>query len=183
MTTTYRPLWHVACVQPRAEGRACQDIAKLGFDAYAPTERRMIVKRGRRVPIATPLFPRYIFVAVDPEQQNWSALLDVDGVIDVLGRRPLDERPPSHIPTSWIVAMRRAEFAGVFDRTTVNGSQFKVGERVRVHEGPLAGAEASIQAFIAKVGTTSPIKRAKLLVTFLGRLSHTEIDVTSLEKL
>lgn len=179
------PLWHVAYVEPRYEREICKDIAKeLGFDAYAPVEKRMVTYRGRRVEACRPLFPRYIFVGVDPYKQGWQHLLDVDGVIDVLGRPELlDDRPPSYIPAAWVEAMRRAEAAGVFDRTNVNGSQFKVGERVRVVEGPFTGFEALIQAFIAKVGSTRATKRARLLLAFLGRMSATEIDVTALEKL
>ena len=179
-------LWHVAYVEPRFEARVTRDVVdELGFEAYAPMERHWAMKRGKRVQVARPLFPRYLFVGVDPYRQGWQALLDVDGVVDVLGRPALDEpdRLPSHVPPSWIAAIRKAEQCGVFDRTKAMPDNFKIGEKIRVSDGPFTGYFAIIQHFIAKLRCTTQRKRARVLVQFMGRMSAVEMDLTQLEKL
>lgn len=179
------PLWHVVYVEPRSEASVVADVgAELGFKVYAPMERHWSIVRGRKVEAARPLFPRYIFAAVDPYKQGWQDILDIEGVIDVLGRpNHNDFALPSYVPSSWIEAMRKAEAAGVFDRTKNNASQFKEGERVRVEEGPFTGFEALIEKFIAKMRSTTARKRAKVLVGFMNQMIAIEIDVAALGKL
>lgn len=178
-------LWHVVYVEPQHERKVIDDIVEdLGFEAYAPMEKRMILKRGRRVEDNRPLFARYIFAGVDPYKQGWQEILDVDGVVDVLGRPPMDiAMLPSCIPGSWVRALQRAEAAGDFDRTMNNASQFNVGEKVTVSEGPFVGMEAVIQEFIAKLKSSTAKKRAKVLMAFMGRMSAVEVDITTLEKM
>lgn len=184
MTQSYSgPLWHVVYVEPRYEADVREDMTKLGFETYAPMENRWGAVRGRKVIIHRPLFPRYVFAAVDHYRQDWGDLVHVDGVIDVLGRPDNDFAPPSYVPASWIFAMQKAEQAGVFDRTVNNASKFKVGERVRVEDGPFSGFDAVIQEFIAKLKSATASKRAKVLVAFMGRMSAIEIDVASLGKM
>jgi transcriptional antiterminator NusG len=180
------PNWHVAYVEPRLDRQACSDIADdLGFEVYVPTERLWHNVRGCRIIVQRPLFPRYIFVGVDPWTQGWQELLDVRGVIDVLGRPALDEpdRLPSQIPLKWIEAMRKAERCGVFDRTKVEPDIFKIGETVKISEGPLMGYIGLIQQFIAqRRRARSPRKQARILVQFMSRMTNVELDLTQLEK-
>lgn len=174
------PLWHVAYVEPRVERELVGTIKdELGFEAYTPLEQYRATIRGRRVDACRPVFPRYVFVACDPYKDEWQRLLDVDGVVDVLR----NDNIPGYVPASWIMAIRKAEEAGVFDRIRPNASKFKIGETVRVSEGPFSGFHALIQEFIAKMRSTTASKRAKVLVAFMGRMSAIEMDVTALEKL
>lgn len=161
--------WRVAYTAPRAESRVREDITDtLGYQVYAPVELRVVVQRGRKVDVAKPLFPRYIFV------RGHTGLGNIKGVSEILD---------GGVSDAWIDAMRKAEACGVFNRTTANASSFRVGERVRVSDGAFRGFDAVIQEFIAKLRSATARKRAKVLVSFMGRMTATEIDVTDLEKL
>lgn len=179
------PLWHVAYTEPRAERHVTEAVRdELGFAVYGPAERLVEVRRGRKVDVERPYFPRYLFVEVDPYRQEWQALLGIEGVIDVLGKPGAgEERLPSHVPLAWIEALRKAEELGIFDRTRRVPNRFKIGEHVRLSDGPFAGFNATIEEFIAKLRSAKAVKRAKVLVDFMGRMSSMEVDITALEKL
>lgn len=178
------PLHHIAMVETKTEIDTAEDIHDtLGFPVFVPAERVWTIKRGRRVQACKPLFEGYIFPRVDPYREDWSRLRNIDGVIDVLGAPRDREGVPSHLPSAWIEAMRHAQNTGAFDRTKTEPDGYEIGEQVRISEGPFAGLNAEIQAFVAKMRSATASKRAKLLVQFLGRMTSMEMDVTALEKL
>lgn len=178
------PLWHVAMVETGGEIDAASDIhSELGFPVFVPAERVWTMRRGRRVQACKPLFEGYIFPQVHPYRQDWQRLLDVDGVIDVLGRPADDRRRPSYIPNVLIDALRRAQDAGVFNRTTAKPERFDLGETVRIDDGVFKGHNGVITEFVAKMRSATAKKRAKLLVQFMQRMVSTEVDVVALEKL
>ncbi|HET7156089.1 MAG TPA: transcription termination/antitermination NusG family protein [Hyphomicrobiaceae bacterium] len=185
MTQSYSgALWHVCMVETGAEVDTAEDIHDtLGHQVFVPAERVWTIRRGRRVQACKPLFPGYIFPRVDPYREDWSRLRGIDGVIDVLGAPREHDGIPSHVPDAAIDALRKAQDAGVFDRTKVAPDGYAIGETVRISEGPFAGHNAAIQAFVAKMRSATARKRARLLVQFLGRMCQTEVDVTALEKL
>lgn len=178
------PLWHVAMVETSAEVDTAEDIHDtLGFPVFVPAERVWTVRRCRRVQACKPLFPGYIFPCVDPYRQDWTRLRDIDGVIDVLGAPRDREGIPSYVPASVVEDLRKLQDSGAFDRTTARPDGYEIGETVRISEGPFAGLNADIAAFVAKMRSATASKRAKLLVQFMGRMCSTEMDVTALEKL
>lgn len=179
------PLWHVVQVQPRQEFKVRDAIGdELGFPVFVPKERAWCVKRGLRVISLRPLFSGYDFVEVDPYRQDWQRLLDVDGIIDVLGRPRGDERRlPSWVKTRWITEMRHAEKIGLFDRTKPEPDGFAIGEAVRVTTGPFNGFHAAIVSFHARMKSATARKRAKIQLEFFGRMMSVEMDVMQLAKL
>lgn len=170
--------WHVVYTAPQAEGTAREGIQALGFQAYMPVERTTKIRRRKRVEVVRPLFSRYLFVGVEP-LDDWRHVLGVDGVEDVLRNNDA----PSRVPAAWIEALRKIEEFGTFDRRKNAPTPFRIGEMVRVSDGPFAGFNAAIEAFVAKLQSTTKSQRAKVLVDFLGRHVAMELDIVALEKL
>lgn len=178
------PLWHVVRCAPRAEVKVADGVRdELGYPVCLPIERRWTVLRGRKVEAARPVFQGYGFVQVDPYRQEWQRLLEIDGVVDVLGRSDTDgrDRVPAHVPRAWIEAIQTAEAAGAFDHVNATNG-FNVGDTVRVLEGPFAGLSGEIAHFIAKLRCNGPERRAKLLVAMMGRMTAVEADLANVER-
>lgn len=174
------PLWHIAFVEPRAEKDVCADIARnLGFGVFMPMER--FRPAPGCAPISRPLFQRYVPVEVDPGREDWQAILEVNGVVDVL-RMPGSD-VPGYVAQAKIHMLMRAEAVGIFDRTTIKPNHFQLNELVRVTDGPFAGFNALIIEFIAKMRSATASKRAKVLLNFMGQATRIDLPVTSLEKL
>jgi transcription antitermination factor NusG len=173
------PAWHVVYTSPQGEVEAVKALKAAGFEAYAPAERKVVVRRRRRVDVEVPLFSRYVFVAFDPHLDDWGSILTVDGVAALLKNGDI----PSRVPTAWIDAIRKAEEYGVFDRRRAAPDGFKVGQVVRVTDGAFGGLNATIEGFVAKLKSTTASKRVKVLMDFLGRAVRMEMDVTEVERL
>ena len=96
-------------------------------------------------PISRPLFQRYVPIEVDPHREDWQAILDVDGVVDVL-RMPGSD-VPGYVSQAKIHLLMRAEAVGIFDRTTIKPNHFQLNELVRVTDGPFAESKELIAGF------------------------------------
>jgi transcriptional antiterminator NusG len=112
-----------------------QSLRHKGFDVFAPsyTARRVVAGRERKFP--APLFPGYLFCALDPRYRL--PVLTVPGVIGILG----NTFTPTPIPAEEIEAIRR---------TVVSGLPFEPfhllqpGEPVQVQTGPLEGIKGVV---------------------------------------
>lgn len=61
--------WYAVYTQAGKERFALQNLANQGFEAYLPSYRKRR-RHARRVDtVLAPLFPRYLFVRMDPHQQ------------------------------------------------------------------------------------------------------------------
>jgi transcriptional antiterminator RfaH len=144
------------------------EIIELGFETFAPAERRYRKARGRKTVSVLPLFANYIFVRFDREKDSWENILSLDAVQDILMVADL----PVRIPDGLITTLRRGEEAGAFDyvRTT---PAFKIGQSVQVKEGPFTG-------LIGKIKAAKAHKRVKILLDSLGSV---DIDACFLERI
>ncbi len=80
MTTASGLRWYVVRTRPHAELKAVSHLQRQGFCAYLPRylKRRRHARRTEIVP--APLFPRYLFVAVDLAAQRWRSIHSTVGV-------------------------------------------------------------------------------------------------------
>jgi transcriptional antiterminator RfaH len=82
--------WYVVHTQPHHEGRAEANLRRQGFATYLPRylRRRRHARRTETVP--RPLFPRYLFVALDLARDRWRAVQSTVGVshLVVAGEAP-----------------------------------------------------------------------------------------------
>lgn len=72
--------WYVVHTHPQGEKRAELNLQRQGFQAYFPRYLRRR-RHARRVDTVTrPLFPRYLFVALDLGKDRWRAIQSTFGV-------------------------------------------------------------------------------------------------------
>src|SRR5687767_7204804 len=73
--------WYVAQTHAHAEKKAAVHLQRQGFEIYLPRYRKRR-RHARRVETVTaPLFPRYLFVAVDIGAQRWRSIQSTFGVL------------------------------------------------------------------------------------------------------
>src|SRR5215471_3544035 len=130
---------------------------RQGFEAYLPRylKRR---RHARRVEtVAAPLFPRYLFVAVDVATQRWRSIQSTLGVTRVVcnGDEPapvpgrvIDEIKEREDPRGLVCVSRRPRFLQ--------------GDRIRVIEGAFADCLGLFEGL-------SDRERVTILLDLLGR--------------
>jgi len=62
--------WLCLFTQPHREKLAYAALSELGFEVYLPFQRKLVFRRGKRVPIKAPLFSRYIFIKADKDDAD-----------------------------------------------------------------------------------------------------------------
>jgi len=76
--------WYLVYTKPRQEGLAQENLARQGYGVYLPRVRLMRKRQGRPVAIIEPLFPRYLFIQLDTQSDNWGPIRSTFGVASLV---------------------------------------------------------------------------------------------------
>jgi transcriptional antiterminator RfaH len=164
MTATAGRRWYVVQTQPHAEAKAAAHLCRQGFDIYLPRylKRR---RHARRIEtVAAPLFPRYMFVAVDTAVQRWRAIGSTIGV----ARLVCNGECPAAVVEGVIEGLKCRQDERGFVRLS-QGPRFAPGDRIRVLDG----------VFSACLGLFESItdgERVAILLDLLGRKVRVVLD-------
>ncbi len=161
--------WYVAYTQPQAELRAAGNLRRQGFDAYLPLCRRIRRHARREESVLRPLFPRYVFVALDLDVDRWRS---VNGTVGVSRLVCHGERPAA-LPDGVVEGLRDGEI----DEGVVPLSQlvlFDPGARLRVLDGAFAGQIGIYQA-------VTEAERVVLLFDLIGSQVRVAVPIHAVE--
>jgi transcriptional antiterminator RfaH len=164
MKETMGTRWYVVQTQVNAEAKAAQNLQRQGYEIYLPRylKRR---RHARKVDLtAKPLFPRYMFVAIDMATQRWRSIQSTFGVSHMV----CNGDDPAAIPEGVVAALKAREDDKGFVKMDVKPA-FAPGDKVRV----LAGA------FMDSAGLFSGLAdhdRVSILLDMLGRKVRVLLD-------
>lgn len=163
-----RKRWYLVYAKPRQERVARTNLERQGYVVYLPFARQARRRSGRSLSVIEPLFPRYLFVHLHEENDNWAPIRSTLGVVSLVrfGQRP------ASVPDELIEFLRtREDSQGMH---VLPASEYKRGGRVRITAGGLAGYEG---IFVAATGR----QRALVLLDILGKQTRTVVEVGSIE--
>ena len=84
MSSEFQSRWYVVQTHPHAEAKAVLHLGRQGYRAYLPRYRKRR-RHARRVDVvAAPLFPGYLFVAIDVTMQRWRSIQSTIGISRLL---------------------------------------------------------------------------------------------------
>ncbi len=150
--------WHIAFTDSRAEQDTCAEIRDIGFDAFTPMERHKRFRNGQKIIIESALFPRYLFALFDADDPHWAAVLEIDGVCDVLCM----QGEPSPVPIGVVEKLQHMQKLELFDHTKAP-NPFPPGSMVMTDDdGPFGD-------LIGKVMRVRTSDRVDLVVRWLSR--------------
>lgn len=126
--------WFVIHTKPRQELRALQNLQQQGYECYLPLLPVERLQRGAVVQAQEALFPRYLFVKLDPSMQgkSWTPIRSTKGV----SRLVSFGGQPAPVDEALVLGLQRAE--------RLRGPQalFQAGDRVEVVGGAFSGLDA-----------------------------------------
>jgi transcription antitermination factor NusG len=81
--------WFCAVTNPNCQARAALGLYEIGYRTFYPKSRRWVSHARVRKAKETPVLGRYIFVEMDPEndQQSFHAIRNVNGIERASRRR------------------------------------------------------------------------------------------------
>lgn len=149
--------WYVVHTQPNGEGRADLNLRRQGFATYLPRYARRRRHARRQEVVKRPLFPRYLFVAVDLARDRWRAIHSTFGV----NRLVLAGEEPLAVPQGVVEEIRAREGD---DGLVALGLPAGVGpgSPVRLVDGIFAEAKGVVERI-------ADDRRVAILLELLGR--------------
>lgn len=156
--------WYVVRTHARSELRAASHLERQGFTTYLPRylKRRRHARRVEIVP--APLFPRYLFVAMDIATQRWRSIHSTFGVAQLV----CNGEAPSAVTTAIVDSLREREDAKGFIQLARRG--FVRGEKIRVVEGVFSACLGLFEGM-------SDNERVTVLLDLLGRKVRVKMDL------
>jgi transcriptional antiterminator RfaH len=158
------PRWFVAHTQPHAESKAMAHLNRQGFEIYFPRylKRR---RHARRIEtVVSPLFPRYLFVAVDVTAQRWRSIYSTVGV----ARLVCNGDEPAAVPVGVVEALRGREDTSGFIKLDSRPA-FRPGDKIRVLDGAFTSCLGLFERLAER-------ERIAILLDLLGRKVRVVLD-------
>ena len=161
--------WYLIYSKPQQERLARENLERQGYPSYLPLIRNRKRRNGRYRSIIEPMFPRYLFVHLSDETDNWGPIRSTIGVANLVrfGMRA------ARVPDSLIEMMHERDEEGV---QILAAPELKPGDQVRIVEGVLAGYEAIFQA---RTGKERVVLLLQLAQDRTARIQVNENDIES----
>lgn len=139
------------------------------FEILVPTQEKIEVREGKKVTINEKIFPGYILVRMDLDDESWYTVRSTAGVTSFVGignkPTPLD---PKEVKT--IQKFMRME-------APTYKASFSVNEPVKIIDGPFAEFLGTVEQIDEAKG------KVKVLVSIFGRETPVELDFLQVSKL
>ncbi|MBL8676854.1 MAG: transcriptional activator RfaH, partial [Alphaproteobacteria bacterium] len=97
--------WFVAHTHPMKEQIAEKHLREQGFDVYLPRFKKMRRHARKVEEVLIPLFPRYLFVAMEMEAIHWRCINSTRGVSYLLQNGGL----PAEVPKQIVETLKEKE--------------------------------------------------------------------------
>lgn len=160
--------WYLVYCKPRQETTAQRNLQRQQYVTYLPRVRQARRRAGRQISLITPMFPRYLFINLDRENDNWGPIRSTLGVVSLVRFGSA----PAAVPDDLVELLRQREDAEGIQVLPVE--QYQRGAKVRITEGGFAGYEG---VFLARSGR----ERVTVLLQVLGRGTRAQVDLGAIE--
>ncbi len=160
------------------------DMEDYIFQVEVPTEDVVEIKNGKRQQVQRKVFPGYILVRMDLNDESWGAVRNTPGVTGFVGAtsRPsplsIDEVVKILAPaTQRAAAVAKGGTAATAEKPKVEVVDFTVGESITVMDGPFATLPATINEI-------DPLhQKLQVLVSIFGRETPVELSFSQVAKI
>ncbi len=160
--------WYLVFSKPQRERLAKENLERQEYQVYLPLVRNRKRVAGRYRSLIEPMFPRYLFIQLDDENQDWGPIRSTLGVAKLVCFGMI----PARLPDALLQLLReREDDLGI---QILPVEELQAGDRVRIVEGVMAGYEALYQS-------RSGSERAILLLEIAERSAQITIKQDSIE--
>src|SRR5579871_1756925 len=144
------------------------------FEVVIPVEDVIEFKNGKKVVVQKKMFPGYLLVRADIDDQAWSTIRNTPGVTGFVG----PGTKPTPLSRREVETFLQVERPGAAEvKKSRPRLEYEIGESVRVKEGPFADFTGTI----AEINEDQ--LKLKVLVNIFGRETPVELEFAQVAKL
>ena len=158
--------WIVARNKPNQDKIALINLERQNFEFFQPTFKTMSRVQNKFKEIIKPVFPGYIFIAINLEGKNWSKINNTRGISSIIAFK--NEIP---VVSSEIIDELRYRYSLNDDIKITD--QFEVDMNVEIKTGPFA-------PLIGKIDKIDAKQRIWILLDILGTQTRVSINKLNL---
>ena len=144
------------------------DLEDRVFEIVVPTQEEIEIRNGQRHNVQKKVFPGYVLVRMDIDEETWYQLRNTPGVTGFIS---INNKP---------VPLGEEEAKGILKGMAAEAPKvavsFALGDTVRIIDGPFADFRGQIDDINHEKG------KIKVLVSFFGRETPVELDFLQAEK-
>jgi transcriptional antiterminator RfaH len=160
--------WYLVYAKPRQETVARLNLERQGYGVYLPLVRQPRRHKGRMTSVVAPMFPRYLFIRLDTQTDNWGPIRSTFGVVSIVRFG----QSAAAVPDDLIALLRSREDDDGIQVLPVE--RYRRGTKIRITDGGFAGYEGIFVAHSAR-------DRVTVLLQVLGRHTRASIDLGAIE--
>ena len=160
--------WYLAVTKPQSEFKAQENLLRQGYETYLPLVQTSRRRNGKKVNRTEAFFPRYLFIYLDKETDNWAPIRSTLGVAGMVRFGGM----PAVVPENMIDNLKSNE--NEFGLQSFEKKELKLGDKVEIIDGPFAGHKAIYQ----KMKST---ERVSVLLDIVGKNTQVTLSVHELE--
>lgn len=144
------------------------DLGERVYEVVVPTQEEIEIRNGQRHTVQRKVFPGYVLVRMEMDDETWYALRNTPGVTGFVNvnNKPV---PLAETQVQSILKGMAAEAPKV-------KMSFQLGDTVRIIDGPFADFRGEIDEINHEKG------KIKVLVSFFGRETPVELDFLQAER-
>lgn len=144
------------------------DLHDRVFEIVVPTQEEIEIRSGQRHTVQRKVFPGYVLVRMQMDDETWYALRNTPGVTGFVNTNnkpvPLAEGDVDKIMKGMAAEAPKVKMS------------FQLGDTVRIIDGPFADFRGEIDEISNEKG------KIKVLVSFFGRETPVELDFLQAER-
>lgn len=166
--------WFCLKIMGTREFAVEEALKKAGVEALVPAAKGEEIRRRRRV-VEAPLVPvlrGYVLVRCVPSAAAMAGLRRFERVLDIVGTAEKPFRVPEKFVSKFISKVED----GAYDHRPPSPTEYRLGERVKVVDGPFASFPAEV------VSQDMEGNRLTVEVEIFGRPTPVDLDVAQVEK-
>jgi transcriptional antiterminator NusG len=153
------------------------DMGDSIYEIVIPMEDVVEFKQGRKQTVQKKVFPGYILVRCEMDDQSWFCIRNTPGVTGFVGQSHKGQKPTA-LSRREVETFLTAKGDGqAAPKRKAPKLEFDVGESVRVKEGPFADFNGTIAEIMPEQ------MKLKVLVNIFGRETLVEMDFSQVAKL
>jgi transcriptional antiterminator NusG len=151
-----------------------QRVSSMGLggkilDILVPTQEKIEIKEGKKVTVHDKIFPGYILIKMELDDESWAAVRSTAGVTSFVG---IGNRP---------TALPETEVETIMKFTKMEAPKYKasftLGEAIKVIDGPFADFLGTVDEINEEKG------KVKVLISIFGRETPVELDFLQVSKI
>ena len=153
--------------------KAPEEVKQSFGEILVPTEKVAELKEGRKKVKEKRLYPGYIMIEMDVNDDSWTLVMNTDGVSGFVSA---DTKRPEPLGPDEVRKIKDIMEDADSEEGVIK-VDFKVGDSVRVKEGAFADYEAVVNELFPNKGKVS------VTMNIFGRSTAVELEIWQVEKI